>query len=822
MTSIAKRYPITLNVLVIAVTIVFVSVVLVFGRAEAPPTYELVVGGTSPETLSATRFIAIPDEAATERERELARINTEVQFKVDPQVRFDVINDLSFLFSEIEAGAFVRPSPDETPDPEITLTGANPQTISVGTLYEDEELGATAIDGAGLDISESIDIDASAVGVDVGTYAVLYSLLDDGGNVIAQATRTINVVDPAASTTSTTVQPTGTTEPPPTTTTTLALRDFNEQVEAIEDEFPLYRDDVVPFIEQFNEDVARRDAGEREVYPGLVEDALALVIAQMDDGIKVSELQDVKTALVSPPLPNIFAPGLEAEQLQIVRESVVRVVAQSLQANEFQNEVATQALAEVRAAAVDPVTVQYFEQDVIVFEGAAVTSVQLEAINRLQLLEPEEETSRSAIVALGGMAVLLAAFFLWRVAPNLWSQPKHFALLGILLVLAALATRIPEVIQTEDNTAIAYILPAVMFGYMGAILYDPRTALLLAIPVATFTAISTSDPALTIFAAGATVVPVAFVSAVSSRRELRVAVGLSALVLAPLGGFVAWLFVGREEAIPAAIFAFLGGVIGGLVAQGLLSFLENAFRMTTTLTLLDLTDRNHPGLRLLEEQAPGTFNHSILVGTLAGKAARAIGAQPLLAQAAAYYHDLGKTENPQYFIENQFGVSNPHDEIDPIESANIIRSHVSEGLRLSRQLRIPDTVADGIRQHHGTGLMRYFYHKALESDPSIDPFDYRHHGEKPKRKEMAILMISDAVEGAARSLAQEEDPTAASLTKMVDAVVGEKLEDGQLAESELTFGDLTKVKAALVDALIGYYHTRIPYPGFPGSPAEAE
>ena len=228
---------------------------------------------------------------------------------------------------------------------------------------------------------------------------------------------------------------------------------------------------------------------------------------------------------------------------------------------------------------------------------------------------------------------------------------------------------------------------------------------------------------------------------------------------------IAWLFAGADTAVAAAIFGFVGGVVGGLVAQGVLSFLENTFRMTTTLTLLDLTDRNHPGLRLLEEQAPGTFNHSILVGTLAGKAARAIGADPLLAQAAAYYHDLGKTQNPSTSSRTSSECRNPHDEIDPIQSAEIIRTHVLDGLRLARQLRIPDTVADGIRMHHGTGLMRYFYHRALENDSAVDPDDYRHHGEKPKRKEMAILMISDAVEGRARSLAQHEDPTAASLAK---------------------------------------------------------
>jgi putative nucleotidyltransferase with HDIG domain len=266
----------------------------------------------------------------------------------------------------------------------------------------------------------------------------------------------------------------------------------------------------------------------------------------------------------------------------------------------------------------------------------------------------------------------------------------------------------------------------------------------------------------------------------------------------------------------AALFAVLGGIVAGLVAQGLLSFLENLFRVTTTITLLDLTDRNHPALQLIEEQAPGTFNHSILVGTLAGKAARAIRADPLLAQAAAFYHDLGKTAQPQYFIENQFGVSNPHDELPPEQSAILIGDHVREGLKLARQYRLPSEISDGIRMHHGTGLMRYFYHKALAEDPDTDPALYRHHGEKPKRKELAILMISDACEGAARALAQNEDPTGDSLRKLVDSIVGEKLEDGQLDESDLTFGDLTKVKHAIVQALIGYYHTRIPYPGFPG------
>jgi len=206
----------------------------------------------------------------------------------------------------------------------------------------------------------------------------------------------------------------------------------------------------------------------------------------------------------------------------------------------------------------------------------------------------------------------------------------------------------------------------------------------------------------------------------------------------------------------------------------------------------------------------------MLVGSLAGRAARAIDADPLLAQAAAWYHDLGKTEHPQYFVENQFGVSNPHDELPPAQSAEIIRSHVTDGMRLSKQYRIPPGVADGIRMHHGTSLMRYFYNEAYAADPTVDPELFRHHGVEPRQKEMAIVMLSDAVEAAARAYAQGEDPSAEGLVRLVDSVAQEKVDDHQLAYSDLTFGDLTHVKAELVRALMGYYHTRVPYPGFPG------
>ncbi|KAA3640610.1 MAG: HDIG domain-containing protein, partial [Armatimonadetes bacterium] len=178
------------------------------------------------------------------------------------------------------------------------------------------------------------------------------------------------------------------------------------------------------------------------------------------------------------------------------------------------------------------------------------------------------------------------------------------------------------------------------------------------------------------------------------------------------------------------------------------------------------------------------------------------------------YHDLGKTEHPLFFVENQLGY-NPHDDMNPIESVNIIREHVPDGLDLAKQYRIPDDVADGIRMHHGTSLIRYFYHKALKQDPEVDPDAFRHRGEKPTRREMAIVMISDATEAAARAYAQSEQPTEIGLAKLVDSIVSEKLDDGQFDDCALTFGELTVIKAEIVSALSAYYHVRVEYPDFP-------
>jgi putative nucleotidyltransferase with HDIG domain len=262
-----------------------------------------------------------------------------------------------------------------------------------------------------------------------------------------------------------------------------------------------------------------------------------------------------------------------------------------------------------------------------------------------------------------------------------------------------------------------------------------------------------------------------------------------------------------------------GGIAGGLLVAALVAFLlplfEGAFHLTTDIRLLELSNQNLPMLKTLAFEAPGTYQHSLMVGHLAEAAAVAIGENALLARVCAYYHDIGKTRMPEYFIENQTRGRNRHDRLEPSMSALIIASHVKEGVDLARKSRLPDPIVTGIREHHGTKLIRYFYQKALtkagpDSGPVLET-DYRYPGPKPSSRVTGILMISDAVEAASRTI---QDPTPAKIATMVRAISNDCLRDGQFDDCDLTLKDLTTVNEVLIRTVKTMFHHRIDYPGF--------
>ena len=631
-------------------------------------------------------------------------------------------------------------------------------------------------------------------------------------------------------------------------------------------------------------DVVRGILGQAAWLPSIEQDVVRLARETLDAGILSEELLDVKRVIRSRtiliPIPDVDSAAWEA-----VSPVVYEVAAEFLAANKSVDDVATAARRERAAEEVEPEEIVYPAGTIIVEQGEEVTAQILEALDTGGLLG--FKTPHRVALALAALFIVgLLMLYIYRFQVSVWTSTRRVALLGLLIALSALAARgVAYFVGVSDNAAIGYLVPAAAFGLMTAIMFDARTAVLMAVAVGAMTAIATTDPGYTLFAVLSTLVPVPFVSSISARRDLRRAAAYIVVISAGLAAVTAWFFHEDLSFYQAAGYAAANGAISWLVGSSLLSVLEIMFDITTSLRLLDLTDRNHPALRLLEEKAIGSFNHSLMVGTLADRAARAVDANPLLARAAAYYHDLGKTENPQFFIENQFGIQNPHDRMAPERSADVIRRHVLDGISLARKFRIPGEVAESVITHHGDGIMHFFYNKGKErareksqelhqmvldeipvadiagraqelylqlinetdsgfadkaqelhqlllqdTTPDfagrvmdlygadrLDIEDYRHAGRKPVRKEMAIVMMADSVEGACRAVFQAEEPSPERIEQLVERVVNEKVGDGQLSESQLTLGDLTKAKAAMVDALVGHYHQRIPYPNFPDS-----
>lgn len=266
-----------------------------------------------------------------------------------------------------------------------------------------------------------------------------------------------------------------------------------------------------------------------------------------------------------------------------------------------------------------------------------------------------------------------------------------------------------------------------------------------------------------------------------------------------------------SDSLSPILFSFIGGMLSGPLAVALLPLFELSWQTASTFKLNRIVDLQHPLMKELLLQAPGTYQHTMTVAYLAQAAGEAVGANTLLLRAGAYYHDIGKKLNPKFFIENQLNGVNCHDTMDPLESAEIIIEHVENGKKIARQAGLPQSVIDLIAQHHGTQLVEYFYNKAQESDSvlKVGQRAYRYTGPKPQSIEAAILLIADAVEAASRSI---DEPTRKKLEKMICFIIKKKIAERQLSECNLTTADLTKIERIFTDSLEATLHSRVAYP----------
>ena len=254
----------------------------------------------------------------------------------------------------------------------------------------------------------------------------------------------------------------------------------------------------------------------------------------------------------------------------------------------------------------------------------------------------------------------------------------------------------------------------------------------------------------------------------------------------------------------------LSGLISGMLTIAFLPYFEKTFNILTIFKLLELGDLSHPLLKKISVEAPGTFQHSVMVATLSENAATSIGANAVFCRVASYYHDLGKTKRPKFYVENQQNGENPHNKISPFMSTLIITSHTKDGAEMAKEYQIPKEIRDIMYEHQGTTFLAYFYNAAKKIDPNVEKEEFRYSGPKPKTKESAIIMLADSIEAAIRSL-DEKSPMA--MENMIRKIINGKIEDNQLSEADLTFKEIEIIIKTFVKTLVSIHHVRIKYPG---------
>ncbi len=454
--------------------------------------------------------------------------------------------------------------------------------------------------------------------------------------------------------------------------------------------------------------------------------------------------------------------------------------------------------------------------EVVVQKGERITE---EIKQKLTSLEREKNENTSNQLSwwqvLGEMIFALLTFlfffyYLYQIRREIWDDERDMLLISITLMaiiaLFAVVVRVPW--------AHLYVVPIALAAVMLTVIFNSTIGLFSTLVLAMVGGHMTGlnlEFTFASFVAGA--LGVFSVRDIKNRGQFVLSAGL--VFLGYLLVIVAtYLYLGMpgERLGRELTYAAIGSSFT-ITAYLVLWVLERTFDVTTDLTLLELSDTNRPLLKDLSLRAPGSFNHSLQVANLAEAAADRIGADALLTRVGALYHDIGKMQKAEYFVENQRAGSNPHDNLKPKMSALIIANHVKKGLELAKENKLPERVVNFIPTHHGTARIEYFYRKAVEqtdpNDPPILESEFRYPGPRPNSKETGILMLADSIEAASRSL---DDPSHNRLKSLIDLIFKERIEDGQLDDTDLTFRDLRQIKDKFLKMLMGIYHVRVKYP----------
>lgn len=528
----------------------------------------------------------------------------------------------------------------------------------------------------------------------------------------------------------------------------------------------------------------------------------------------MTTLYDLTTINENKPEEIVMAQGIIATAFnnsnfpKNIREIGMSIANVEVHPNTIYDEKGTALLIEEAKNSVKPVMIK--KEQIIVKEGEPITADQKAVLESLGLLDNTNNFEWSlylSLAALVCLVILLQWYYLYKYYPKIFNDIKKIIMLSILSIIAILFARVLGIISL-------FVIPLACVPMIMAILINDEVSIVLNILNCILISVAVNfNFEITILAALNSVVGVMLLKKMQQRNDIlysSIFIAIINLMVYLSMGFL--LSNSIIEVLKKAGMVYFASLISGVLTIGFLPFFESFFDIVTTVKLLELSNPNHPLLKRLLLEAPGSYHHSVLVANLAEVAAETVGANPVLTRASAYYHDIGKIKRPYFFKENQLGNDNPHDKITPNLSTLIIISHVKDGLELAKEYKIPKVIQDAIAQHHGTTLVKYFYVTMKNSSDNPDEIkeeDFRYKGPNPESKEAAIIMLADAVEAAVRSI---PNPTKGKIEEMVNNLIKSRLNDGQLDNCDLTLKDLEKIRASFLKVLSGIYHERIEYP----------
>lgn len=501
---------------------------------------------------------------------------------------------------------------------------------------------------------------------------------------------------------------------------------------------------------------------------------------------------------------------LSSQELESNIEVILREMCESqIKANYFFDQSKTDEAVKEALKSVSKVMIK--KNQTIVKEGEPITQQQINILTELGLVG--EDLSKDYIYTY----IILAFFVLFVLGMQYMylKKEKKEILIDTKLVFLILLLNLLSVISARVFTFVSlFIIPIACAPILMTVFLDSKISIVInSLNLLFVTVIVGFDPQVILIGIVSTIVSSTTLKKISQRNDILYStVYVAAAVAVVILSSVILLSNNIKQILLDVILAVFGAFISGILAMGLLPFLESSFSLVTNMKLLELSNPNNPLLKRLLMEAPGTYHHSVMVANLAEVAAEEVGANPMLVRVGAYYHDVGKIKRPFFFGENQLGGTNPHDKISPTLSTTIIISHVKDGLELAKEYDIPKVVSDMIVQHHGTTLVKYFYYTLKNSSENPDEIreeDFRYPGPKPQSKEAAIIMMADSVEAAVRSI---QEPTLEKIEDMVNNIVKDKMNSNQLNECDLTFRELEVIKACFLRVLKGIYHHRIEYP----------